>query len=282
MAVSIAADTKDALAREIPQENHCRSALLQGLALYGARRGTFVTKRNAVARLARTLLLERFGEGCAHIVPHYRITLPHDLTQTPPKARRRCDRAMEVRAALLACGSLSAGAQGYHLEFVLREDLVERLGWTLRSLGFAPKTMVRNRRNVLYFKDFEAIAELLATIGAHRTMLHLEEIRAVKETKNRIHRLVNTEAANLERSASAAAAQRATIEYIAAAHGLARLPRAMREAAELRLRYPDESLVELARRCRPPVSKPTINSRLRSLSGLAARLRGESAGRRRT
>ncbi len=59
MAV-ISADTKDALARDVPPAAHCREALLAGLALYGAcTRGEFVTHRNAVARLFWSLLDDR-------------------------------------------------------------------------------------------------------------------------------------------------------------------------------------------------------------------------------
>ena len=49
---------------------------------------------------------------------------------------------------------------------------------------------------------------------------------------------------------------------------------ALREVAELRLKYPDESLSELGRRCTPPISKPTVSSRLGALARLADRLRG--------
>ena len=58
----------------------------------------------------------------------------------------------------------------------------------------------------MYFKDVDAIVAVLAAIGAFEAVLHLEDVRALKETKNRIHRLVNTEAANVERAAGAAAA----------------------------------------------------------------------------
>ena len=53
--MSLSADTKDALAREIPQSDHCRQALLQGLALYGrtADAQYFITQRNAVAKRQR-------------------------------------------------------------------------------------------------------------------------------------------------------------------------------------------------------------------------------------
>jgi DNA-binding transcriptional regulator WhiA len=282
MAVSLSADTKDALAREIPQAGHCREALLAGLALYARKNAYFTTQRNAVARLFRLLLadpayhIEKVSGTRLTRVPEYRIALPDRLTQMPAKPAHRCDRVMEVRGAFLACGSVSAGTQGYHLEFVVRDEtLATRLAWMLRAIGPAPKTMLRKGRRVLYYKDFEAIVELLTIIGAHGAVLRLEDVRAIKETKNRIHRLVNTEAANLERAAAAAATQRETIEYVASAFGMQNLSPALREIAQLRLHYPDESLTELGKRCNPPISKPTVNSRLLALGRLARRLQGK-------
>jgi hypothetical protein len=278
----ISADTKDALARDLPGEPHCRDALLGGLGLYGDVRGEFVTHRNAVARLFWSLLDERKSHPIEaraptrlQHLPTFAIALPNRFAEMPSKPARKCDRLMEIRAAFLACGSLAAGAHGYHLEFVARsEESAQRLKWMLRSAGVPPKAMRRKDRLVLYYKDFDAIAELLTRIGAFAAVLQLEDVRALRETKNRIHRLVNTEAANLERSAQAAAAQRRLIEYLRNAYGLVRLTPPLREVAELRLKYPHESLAELGRRCNPPISKPTVGSRLGALSRLAEQLRG--------
>jgi DNA-binding transcriptional regulator WhiA len=293
---NLSADTKDALARDFPTEAHCREALLAGLVLYGARsigkRTYFVTHRNAVARLllklsprearfarssdlrpARSGALLRMTKGTQ------RIAIPVE----PERARkpvRKCDRVMEARAAFLTCGSVSAGSQGYHLEFVPPDrERAERLEWILRAVAAPPKDMSRSKRAMLYYKDFEAIVEFFGVIGAHNTVLELEGIHALKETKNRIHRLVNTEAANLERVAGAAAAQREIIDYVSSAHGLRHLSAALREIAELRINYPDESLAELGRRCSPPISKPAASGRLNALARLARRLRGESASK---
>jgi DNA-binding transcriptional regulator WhiA len=278
----ISADTKDALAREFPSADHCRKALLAGLAAYGSAGDEFVTHRNAVARLFWSLLDERKAHPIEsraptrlRRLPTFAIALPQRLHATPRKPVHKCDRLIEIRAAFLACGSLAAGSQGYHLEFVLRsEDVAQRLKWMLRSAGVPAKQMRKKGRVVLYYKDFDAIVELLTQVGAFAAVLQLEDIRALRETKNRIHRLVNTEAANLERSAQAAAAQRRIIEYLRSAYGLTRLSSPLREVAELRLKHPDESLAELGRRCDPPIGKPTVSSRLGSLCRLADRLRG--------
>jgi len=200
--------------------------------------------------------------------------LPSRLRDGAAKPARKCDRLMELRAAFLACGSLAAGAHGYHLEFVLAaEERAERLAWMLRSAGVAPKLTVRKGRIVAYYKNFDAIVELLTLVGAFGAVLRLEDVRALRETKNRIHRLVNTEAANLVRAASAAAAQRHTIVYLESAYGLAQLTPALREIARLRLAHPDESLAELGRRCNPQIGKPAVSGRLAALSRLAERVR---------
>jgi DNA-binding transcriptional regulator WhiA len=280
----ISADTKDALARELPPPDHCRDALLAGLVQYGtnATGHEFVTHRNAIARLFWSLLnddrkshpIETRGATRLRLLQTFAIAVPARLRAPFAKPAHRCDRLMEIRAAFLACGSLAAGAHGYHLEFVLADrELAARLEWTLRSAGVPPKTTHRKRRVVLYYKDFDAIVELLTLIGAFGAVLRLEDVRALRETKNRIHRLVNTEAANLERAAVAAAAQRRVIEYLDSAYGLPQLSRALREIAELRLAHPDESLGELGRRCNPQIAKPTVSSRLGALARLADQVR---------
>src|SRR5581483_3969009 len=106
MPSSLSADTKDALAREVPDAAHCREALLYGLSLYGTNpQGQRTTRRRAIARLFRSLTLA--------------LPLSHSNAADAgaPKPAHRCDRVMEIRAAFLSCGSLSGGGGGYHLEF---------------------------------------------------------------------------------------------------------------------------------------------------------------------
>ncbi len=283
----IGPDAKDALARELPTEAHCRAALRAALAFYGcdARSRAFTTYRNAVARLFWSLLDERKSHPITASAskalrgePRLEIEIPMRLRAEPARAERRCDRLMELRAAFLIFGVVSAGTRGYHLELAPPDAArTRRVRALLESLGIAARTSRRKGRSVFYVKDFDAIVDVLARIGAHSAVLALEEIRALRETKNRIHRLVNTEVANLARAARAAAAQRRTIEFIERAYGVRRLSPALREIAMLRLRFPGESLGDLGRRCAPPASKPTVSSRLAALSRLAARLR-EAAG----
>ncbi|HEY0798080.1 MAG TPA: DNA-binding protein WhiA [Candidatus Baltobacteraceae bacterium] len=288
MSSALSIDTKDALARDVPEASHCREALRHGLLLYGAegRPGIFATGRLAVARLAKTLFegtsersIRKVAQPRFSRAPSFEIdtgiAAAHEMGRRPGA---RCDRRMELRGAFLACGSLSEPQRGYHLEFVPPTDAaVQRLLALLRAEGREPKLMSRKGRTVVYFKGVDEITQVLSAIGAFSAVLHLEDVRALKETKNRIHRLVNTEAANVDRAVSAAAAQRELIAYIADAYGLRNLSPVLRETAELRLAYPSESLAELGRRCTPPAGKSTINSRLGAIARLAERMRANPA-----
>jgi len=274
---SLSADAKDALARTPVASNHCRAALRDGLAIYGvdARFGAFRTQRAAVARLAWSLLDDRkehrvrkVGGTRLRRLPTYEFDAVPFVPKRKPAAR--CDRRMELRGAFLACGSLASPARGYHLEFVPPDDeATDRLISLLRAEGLEPKIAPRKGRRIVYFKDVDAITAFLAAIGASSAVFALEDVRALKETKNRIHRLVNTEAANVDRSMSAAAAQREAIALVVDAHGLGSLSRPLREIAELRLAHPTETLAEIGRRCNPPVQKSTVANRLAALVKLA-------------
>lgn len=274
---TLSADAKDALAREPVSTHHGRAALRDGLLFFETerRRGIFRTRRAAVARLAWTLLTPG-GEGPpkasngkrSHRTPTYEFTVAR--LPVLGKTNARNDRRMALRGAFLGCGSLAAPARGYHLEFIPPDtEAAQRLLALLRAEELEPRVTLRKGRSVVYFKGVDPIARVLATICAGTVLLQLEELRAVKETKNRIHRLVNMEASNVDRATSAAAAQREAIAFLADANGLTRLSAPLRAAAELRLAYPGETLAELGRRCDPIVNKSTMGGRIAALMRLA-------------
>jgi hypothetical protein len=283
----LSADAKDALARDVPSDQRVRTALRNGLAYYGGVEAggelIFRTRRPPVARLARTLFDEQRNAAPVRRGHDQRLykatTFEIDLgpiRPAPPRPRRRDERRAELRAAFLCTGSVAAPQHGYHLEFFTPDTArADRIAGLIAAEGIEPRRMVRKSRQVIYLKGLDAIVTVLGAIGASGAVFHLEDVRAVKETKNRIHRLVNTEAANVVRAASAAAAQREAIGYLADAYGLRNLSPVLREAAQLRLSHADETLAELGRRCNPPVGKATINGRLGALMRLVKRLRGE-------
>ena len=66
-----------------------------------------------------------------------------------------------------------------------------------------------------------------------------------------------------------------TIRFIENQIGFQRLPKNLREIAELRLKYPEESLKELGEILEPPVGKSGVNHRLRRIEKIAEELKNE-------
>jgi DNA-binding protein WhiA len=115
---------------------------------------------------------------------------------------------------------------------------------------------------VAYAKAWEAIEGYLAAAGAADTVLLLEERALVADVRAQANRLANADHANLVRQSRATERQLIAVRRLRATGELERLPPALREAAELRLRHPTLSLRELAGRCEPPATKASVQRRL--------------------
>jgi len=93
----------------------------------------------------------------------------------------------------------------------------------------------------------------------------------VAATRAKANRLANADHANLVRTSRAAQRQVEAVERLQAEGRLERLQSPLREAAELRLRYPADSLRELTARTELPVSKAAMHRRLRRIEELVRR-----------
>ena len=101
----------------------------------------------------------------------------------------------------------------------------------------------------------------------------MENVRILKEMRNNLNRQVNCEAANLNKTVSAAVRQIEDIHYIESCGEFKNLPDNLREMAEVRLEHPDAALKELGEMLTPPVGKSGVNHRLRKLGEIAEKLR---------
>ena len=179
-----------------------------------------------------------------------------------------------IRGAFIGGGSISNPEKTYHLEFVTHsEEYANDLRDLINTFSLNSKVIQRKNSFIIYIKEGEQIVDLLNIIGAHTSLLEVENIRIMKEMRNNVNRLVNCETANLSKTVNAAVRQVESIKLIQEKIGLKRLPQNLREVAELRLNYPDESLKELGEMLDPPVGKSGINHRLRKIEKIAEELR---------
>ena len=184
-----------------------------------------------------------------------------------------CKRAF-LRGAFLSLGSMSNPEKGYHLEFVCEnETQAQQIQDTLSIFDVEAKIVARKRYQVVYIKESEGIVEVLNIMGAHISLMNLENLRILKDMRNSINRRVNCEAANITKTVNAATKQIDDILYIRDHYGFDNLSENLREIAEVRLDYPDATLKELGEYLEPKVGKSGVNHRLRKLSELADRLK---------
>jgi hypothetical protein len=139
----------------------------------------------------------------------------------------------------------------------------------LKEFGIETKLLNRKNSTSIYIKDAEEISKLLALIGAGKAVLNFEEIRVVRETRNNVNRLVNCETANLNKTINASVEQVKQIQYLKDIKMFENLPDTLKEVANLRVEYPEASLVELGEMLENPIGKSGVNHRLKKICEIA-------------
>ncbi|MBE6989366.1 MAG: DNA-binding protein WhiA [Ruminococcaceae bacterium] len=181
-----------------------------------------------------------------------------------------CCRASFLRGAFLAGGSVTNPEKRYHLELATSHIQASReVSALLTEMGFLPRSVRRGANNVIYFKQSEHIEDFLTTIGAPVSAMDIMTAKVDKEIRNGANRAMNCDMANVNKTLDAAQEQCSAIEKLQRRGALERLPEKLRQTAELRLEHKELTLLQLAERCDPPVSKSCINHRMRKLMELA-------------
>ncbi len=174
-----------------------------------------------------------------------------------------------IRGVFLGSGSVNHPEKKYHLEIALstanNADIVQTI---LQSVEITMKRLNRKNGVTLYLKDGEEISNFLAYIGASQAVLKFEEIRVLRQMKNKINRKVNCETANLSKTIAASVKQVEAIKHLQKNGKFETLPDNLKEIAILRLENPDASLIELGEMLASPIGKSGVNHRLKAIMEL--------------
>ena len=190
--------------------------------------------------------------------------------------KKGCCRSAFLRGCLIGAGFANSPQREAHLEILTpHEAFATDLMRLLCTLEFRPGMRSRRGTYVIYLKGRDEVAGLLALAGAHEAALQVEEQSVVKEVRSRANRLANCDSANLRRTSAAASEQLAAIALLERSGRLERLSPALREMADLRVRYPYLNLSELAEAGGEGLTRSAVNHRLRRLVEAA-----EGKGRR--
>lgn len=175
-----------------------------------------------------------------------------------------------LRGAFLGAGSITEPSKGYHLEIVCEtQDSAEEIKLMGKTSGIDFKSMARKECIVLYLKNGDTISDFLSLVGANKAILEFENVRAMKDVKNSVNRIVNAETSNINKTVTTAVRQIEAIEKIQASLGLEALEVPLREIAIARLANPNDSLKELGEKLPTPLGKSGVNHRLKKIEDLA-------------
>ena len=307
--MSFSGEVKEELAAQISASRHCQIAELAAMVCYGGRmeqkeegqsRLLIQTENEKVIRKGFTLLEKSFnictgvmGKGpySLRIEKEEQITrllrglkLSEGSGQTdgridtvnPLLIKNACCRRAYLRGAFLVTGSMSCllyTSPSPRVCITSRQAV--QLQEIIRDFHIEARIVTRKNHFIVYMKEGAGIVDLLNVMGAHISLMNLENLRIVKEMRNSINRRVNCETANITKTVNAASKQIADILLIQETMGLQRLQDGLRETAEIRLEYPDATLKELGQYLNPPVGKSGVNHRLRTLSEIAEGIRDQ-------
>jgi DNA-binding protein WhiA len=252
---------------------------------YGAE-GELLTRREP--RFQHRLVYEVHVKGTpAALQAMNEMGVLSDTFELQPGVSRRlvkksCCRNSFLRGCLIGAGSANSPQREAHLEILTpHEAFATDLARLLGSMEFHPGMRCRRGTYVVYLKGRDEVAGLLALAGAHEAALQLEEQSVMREVRSRANRLANCDSANVRRTSAAASRQLEAIAILQSSGRLETLPVALRDAADLRMRYPYLNLAELAEAGEEGLTRSAINHRLRRLVKAAEQNRAEKpyAGR---
>ena len=177
-----------------------------------------------------------------------------------------CCRTAFLRGAFLAGGSVTDPEKRYHLELATSHMPASReVQALMEEMGFLPRSIRRGADALLYFKQSEHIEDFLTKIGAPAAAMDIMTAKVDKEIRNGANRAMNCDMANVNKTLDAAQEQVGAIEKLRRSARWDTLPEKLRQTAALRLEYPELSLIQLAEKCDPPVTKSCMNHRMRKL-----------------
>ncbi|MGN0550540.1 MAG: DNA-binding protein WhiA [Acutalibacteraceae bacterium] len=181
-----------------------------------------------------------------------------------------------LRGVFLCCGTVTNPQKEYHLEFAVPyKNLCADLCRVISEIHVMSKdlrTLMRKGSYTAYMKDSEQISDFLALIGAPIASMEIMQAKILKDIRNNANRKTNSEIANINKTAKAAAVQLNAIEKIKKERGLEFLPEELKEVAVIRLENPELSLRDIGAMLKTPISRSGVNHRIKRIMEIAENL----------
>ncbi len=184
-----------------------------------------------------------------------------------------------LRGVFLACGSINDPKKSrYHMEFSFNDyEYTKFINNMLESYDLNSKILKRDSRYIVYIKESEKIGDFLRLIKAVNALLYYENIRIFRNRKNNLNRINNCEQANVDKIIQTAKNQVDDINLIKEKDAYDLLDDKLKEACIYRLKYKEESLLELSKimtlETNVSITKSGLYHRFNKIKKLAEKLR---------
>ena len=189
----------------------------------------------------------------------------HNLDAKDLTSRTRY-RVAALRGAFLASGTVNRPEAEYRVEiFSPLESEMLFIQKMLEKLDFVARIYLRGENFVVYMKDGDSVCDFLGMIGANYAVERFEIARNLKEVRLQVNRLTNLELARINHAIEVAQRQLADIRLLQ--EKKIQLPEILREAAEIRLKFPECTVGELAKKIF--ITRPALNDRFKKIHKLA-------------
>lgn len=229
---------------------------------------------NRFSKLLKNLNIEKYNidmQGKNYVITMQNKNIAKIITDIKTENDEE-DRAY-VRGCFLGSGSINNPENKYHIEFIVKDrNIADEILQILNKYNIHFKKLEKENAVSLYSKDGEEISKFLAFIGANSSVLKFEDIRVYRDMRNNVNRIVNCETANLSKTVNAAVKQIDAINKLKESGKYNSLSENLKEIAELRIKYPDVSLVELGKMLNPPIGKSGVNHRMKAIVKLVEEL----------
>lgn len=189
------------------------------------------------------------------------------------------DKKAYIRGVFLAKGSINdPKTSRYHMELLIdypeEAVFVQRL---VNEFDLNAKILTRDKGYMVYLKEAEKISDFIKLIQAYKAVMYYEDIRILRDQKNKTNRLNNCEQANTDKIIETAVKQIRDIEKIKEKMGMEILDERLQEIVKFRLKYPESSLQELSEiismETNKKITKSGLNHRFRKLREIASKLK---------
>ena len=153
-----------------------------------------------------------------------------------------------LEGAFLAIGNVTnPQTSRYHLEYICKnEKLAKQINEILLYFNMNSKIITRGYKFVVYVKNGDNISDILKMFKATDSLFFFEDIRIYRDHKNMVNRLNNCELSNQTKSLETGLKQLKEINYIIENDLLSLLDDNTKIILEIRKKYPEISLSEIA------------------------------------